>query len=395
MQKRKMKMTRGLRYSFGNEDWRTEETALDIQPKDQVLCITASGDRPLNLLARECQKIVCIDANHVQNHLLQLKAAAMLVLEYQEYLAFLGAIPGEERSQTLQLLLPYMDAQASKFWVRHEKMIVKGILYQGTVERLTNIVAKAFALMRGKKVKRLFSMSNLEEQKKFLREEWDSFFFRKLFNLLLHPSIIRLFIEDPGLANVGSDIKPGTYIYDRIHSSLEHELAKKNPLLSLLLCGQVSQEAFSPYLTESGTQTIKTRLSSLEIRTMDVIDYLDTISGPTFDVFSLSDVASYITYPNFIRLLNNIVKTAKPGARFCLRQFLSSYEIPANLQPFFMRDHALEKKLERQDNCFVYRFFVGTIGCNKVSAQRPASVAMNIPLATLEEAEQEAVCQST
>lgn len=381
-----------LRYSFGNEDWRTEQAALDIQPQDQVLCITASGDRPLNLLSRECQKIVCIDANHVQNHLLQLKAAAMTLLEYPEYLSFLGAVSGERRKETLQLLLPYMDPQAAQFWVKHEKMVHKGILYQGSVERLTNVIAKFFTIMRGKKVKRLFEMNDLDEQKKFLREEWDSILWRKIFNIILNPLVTRFFIKDPGLANVGSDIKAGSYIYDRIHASLERELAKKNSLLSLILTGRVAQEAFSPYLTEMGIQAIKTRLSSLEIRTTDVIDYLDSLSGPTFDVFSLSDVASYMSYPNFIRLLKNIVKTAKPGARFCLRQFLSSYEIPANLQPYFVRNKSLERRLERQDTCFVYRFLVGTIDKPAISVCE--SSKENKALGKLKKSKQEAFCKS-
>ncbi len=356
-----------LRYSFGNEDWRTEEEALDIQPEDQVLCITASGDRPLNLLMRECQKIVCVDANRVQNHLLQLKVAAMHVLDYQNYLAFLGAQPGKERKQTLQLLLSHMDQEASRFWLKHHKMVTKGVLYQGSVERLTRITAKLFALTRGKKVKRLFSMNNIEEQRKFLKEEWDSYILRKIFNVILNSFLSRFIIKDPGLTNYSSDIKPGSYIYDRIHASLEKELAKKNPLLSLLIRGKVSHEAFSPYLTERGTQTIKPRLSTLEIQTTDVIDYLESLSEPTFDVFSLSDVASYLSYSNFIRLLKGMLKTAKPGARFCLRQFLSSYEVPSNLQNYFVRDKSLEKRLERLDNCFVYRFMVGTIVVSPVA----------------------------
>jgi S-adenosylmethionine-diacylglycerol 3-amino-3-carboxypropyl transferase len=350
-----------LRYSFGNEDWRTEELALDIQPQDKVLCITASGDRPLNLLSRECQKIVCIDANPVQNYLLQLKVAAMQVLDYQQYLAFLGAIPGRERRKTLELLLPYMESQAAQFWMKHEKMVVKGVLYQGAIERLTYLVAKGFALVRGKKVRRLFAMNDLEEQKKFIRDEWDSYFWRKFFNVILNPLISSLLVKDPGLVNVGLDIKPGSYIYERLNASLERELAKKNPLLSLLFRGRVSPEAFSPYLVESEIMTIKTRLSLLEIHTSDILDYLDNLSGPTFDAFSLSDVSSYLSYPNFVRLLKNIIKTAKPGARFCLRQFLSSYEIPTDLQSFFARDKALEKSLEIQDNCSVYRFLVGTV----------------------------------
>lgn len=350
-----------LRYSFGNEDWRTEEEALDIQPTDHVLCITASGDRPLNLLMRECQKMVCIDANPIQNHLLQLKAAAMQVLDYQDYLAFLGAKPSQKRKIFLQYILPFLDHATAQFWSKHKKMIEKGVLYQGGVEKLTNIVAKVFKLLRGKKVKKLFSINNIEEQRKFVREEWDSSLLRKVFNLILNSFISRIVIEDPGLANFGADITPGNYIYDRIAGSLDRELAKKNLLLSLILKGEVSPEAFSPYLTEVGTQVIKQRTHLLDVHTTDILTYLESLSGPTFDVFSLSDVPSYLTYPNFVRLLEGFIRTAKPGARFCLRQFLSSYEIPQHLQSHFMRDHSLEKRLERLDNCFIYRFMVGTI----------------------------------
>jgi S-adenosylmethionine-diacylglycerol 3-amino-3-carboxypropyl transferase len=204
-------------------------------------------------------------------------------------------------------------------------------------------------------------MDNIEDQRKFLKEEWDSYVLRKIFNIILNTFLSKVIIEDPGLTNFNTDIKPGNYIYDRIHASLERELAKKNPLLSLVLQGKVSQEAFSPYLTKEGMEIIKPRLSVLEIHTLDILAYLDSLSEPTFDVFSLSDVISYLSYPNFIRLLKGMMRTAKPGARFCLRQFLSSYEIPIYLQPYFIRDHSLEKRLEYLDNCFVYRFMVGSI----------------------------------
>ncbi len=350
-----------LRYSFGNEDWRTEEEALDIQPNDTILCITASGDRPLNLLKRECQKIVSVDANPLQNHLLQLKASALQVLEYKEYLSFIGANQGRNRHLILKNLLPFMNEEAAKYWNAHQKKIVKGILYQGTLERLTYFISRFFAVFRGKKIKRLFSFNNIEDQRKFLRDEWDRPLLRKLFNLVLNTFLSRVIIEDPGLINYGKDIKPGDYIYDRIYATLERELAKKNPLLSLILRGRVSSEAYPPYLTEEGTRAIKQRLACLEIKTANVISYLESIKKPTFDIFSLSDVPSYLSYSDFVRLLEGIVKTAKPGARFCLRQFLSTYEIPEHLQSYFVRDKSLERRLERLDNCFVYRFITGTI----------------------------------
>ncbi len=350
-----------LRYSFGNEDWRTEQEALQIQPNDRVLVITASGDRPLNLLVRPCKKIVSVDANPIQNNLLQLKKAAMQSLSYSDYLSFLGASAGSGRMETLNRLVPLMEAEAGKFWLSHKRMIEKGILYQGTVERLTSVLAKIFKLTRGKKIKRLFEIDCIEKQRAFLRDEWDGYFLKKAFNATLNSFLSKILIKDPGLVNYSSSIKPGDYIYDRMQASLERELAKKNPLLSLIFRGKVSPEAYSPYLTEEGTSVIKQRLHLIETHTTNILTFLESFKKPSFDAFSLSDVPSYLSYENFVRLLEGILKTAKPGARFCLRQFLSSYEVPPHLKPHFQRNTALEEKLEQMESCFVYRFMAGTI----------------------------------
>lgn len=56
-----------LSYSIGNEDWKTEQKALQITPEDRILCVTASGDRPLNLLYSNCKEIVSVDANPFKN----------------------------------------------------------------------------------------------------------------------------------------------------------------------------------------------------------------------------------------------------------------------------------------------------------------------------------------
>lgn len=350
-----------LSYSLGNEDWQTEQDALQIQPTDKILCITASGDRPLNLLMKECQEIVSMDANPIQNYLLDLKMAAMQSFTHAEYLSFLGAEENNHRLEDFKRLIPLLKKETTEFWLNHQKMIVKGVLYQGAIERLTKVVSRVMGILRRKKIKKLFSFTDLEAQKQYVREHWDKKWWKKLFELVLNPSISPLVIEDPGLVNVSSTIKPGTYIYERSIDSLDRCLANQNPLFSLIFLGRVPQAAFSPYLTLSGTKIIKKRLNNLTIQTGEVVEYLESLQEPTFDCFSLSDIASYMDHAHFVRLLNAIYKTAKPGARFCIRQFLSSHQIPEELQPFFERNLALEKNLENEDKCFIYRFLTGKI----------------------------------
>lgn len=351
-----------LNYSFGNEDWQTEKEALQIEPNNRVICITASGDRPLHLLLDDCKNLTSVDANPIQNHLLNLKCAAIQSLEYEEYLGFLGAISHDSREKTFRKVFDALHHDSAQYWLNNLKMIRKGILYQGNIERLTKLVTLAFNLARPRKIKQLFTMNDLEEQRKFLKTKWDTFFIRKVFDIALSRFLSNMLEIDPGLhTNLDPSICMGSYIYSRILKSLNQGLAKENLLISLIFRGFVGREAFPPYLKAEGFHTIKKRLSRISFRTQNVIDYLANSSANSYDRFSLSDVASYMNQEEFHHMIKNVYHAAKPGARFCIRQFSSNHKIPKEFEANFQREAALEQKLEHDDRCFLYRFMVGRI----------------------------------
>ena len=89
-----------ISYSTCNEDSKSELEALRLGPGKRVFCITAGGGRVLNLLYDRPREIVAVDVNPTQNHLLELKAAAMRTLGYQPYLAFLGVRPAHPLLRT-------------------------------------------------------------------------------------------------------------------------------------------------------------------------------------------------------------------------------------------------------------------------------------------------------
>ncbi|NGX53884.1 MAG: hypothetical protein K1000chlam4_00604 [Chlamydiae bacterium] len=348
-----------LSYSIGNEDWKSDHVALKLQPKDRVLCVTASGDRPLNLLHSECQEIVAVDANPWQNALLDLKKAAMEKLDYEHYLAFLGVKNHSNRLGTLDSL--GKDKSITQ-WKKKAKQIKKGILYQGATEKCTQIASTLVGALRRKKIEKLFSFDNLEEQQEFVKTHWDTFLWKKTFDIVLHPFITRLFLKDPGLYQyVDKSIHPGNYIYSRINHALMQFKAKESIIISLALKGKIFEEAHSPHLTESGVNIIKSRLDRISSETADLLSYLETAPDNSFDCFSLSDVASYISKETFDRLMGAVYRVARPNARFCIRQFMSRHAIPEAIASHFHRDHALEKKLDHEDRCFLYKFMVGKI----------------------------------
>lgn len=350
-----------LSYSFGNEDWETEREALQISPGDKVLCITASGDRSLHLLLDDCAQLTSVDANPIQNHLLGLKSAALQALNYDEYIGFLGGVPLPRREAFLPRVTPYLSKETAAFWAHNKKLIGKGVLYQGVLERATKLISAAFGILRPFKMRKIFKMRDLEEQKKYLKK-WDTYFFRKIFDVLLSNRVCRLFALDPGLyAHTDTSMSLGAYIYSRMIHSLNHSLAKDNLLFSLIFRGYVEPSAFPPYLNLQGYGVIRERLNRLSMTTGDINHHLESMPENSYDRFSLSDVASYLNQENFRRLIKNVYRTAKPGARFCIRQFSSNQPWPVEFEAHFKRELSLEKRLEQKDRCFVYRFMVGQV----------------------------------
>jgi len=350
-----------LSYSFGNEDWRTEREALQIKPSDNVLCISASGDRSLHLLLDECNHLTSIDANPIQNHLLSLKSAALGSLEYDEYIHFLGGVHHGCRENSFHKVIQHLPHDSASFWTHNKKMINKGVLYQGMLERVLKVISSGFKLTRSGKIKKILEIDNIEEQRAFLKH-WDTLLFRKFFEFVLSKKVCKVLAFDPGLyAHTDKNLSLGSYIYSRMMKSLNHTLAKDNLLFTLLFNGRVDPSAFPPYLHPESFDTIRARLDRLTIKTDDINDHLEQMPANSYDRFSLSDVASYLSKDNFNRLIKNVHRTAKPGARFCIRQFSSNQVIPEEFQVHFKRESTLEKRLEDQDCCFVYRFMVGEI----------------------------------
>lgn len=351
-----------LSYSIGNEDWTTERAALRIKPSDRILAITASGDRPLNLLSSECAQLVAIDANPFQNALCDLKRVALAELDYDHYLAFIGVRPSSHRLETYKNLENKLESASAACWKKYQGKIEKGILYEGSLERFLNMSSFFVRSILGAKVDRLFSTSTIEEQQVFIENTWNEKAWKRALGLVVNPIFTRFFFKDPGLYTYGgSSLKLSHYIHDRLLHGLKQFPIKENILISLICYGKVFEEGFSPYLTYEGTTLIKKRCEKLTLKTQNATAFLESVEEESFDCFSLSDIASYMKKEAFHRLCYALFKAARPGARFCIRQLLTTYTLPEELTPYLQRDEELEAKLEREDRCCVYRFLVGRV----------------------------------
>lgn len=354
-----------ISYSACNEDSHSELDALRIDPSKRVLCITAGGGRVLNLLVARPKEIVAVDVNPTQNYLLELKIAAMRALDYEPYLAFLGVRPSHNRLEVYETFRSSLSPAAQGYFESHPKLVARGALYQGSLERFLVHVARISHLVRPFWIRRLFRCVDVAEQRRFL-EGWDNRLWRFVVETLSRRSLLELFSRDPGFWRfVPPEVPLHRRIFDRIHRYLSNHLARESHLLQLVFFARYIYEPAMPiYLQPESFAQVRAALGTTRITqvTAPVTRVLADAGDRSFDAYSIADVSSYLSEGDFGGLMDEILRTARPGARLCSRGIFVHRPLPPEHVTAIHREPDLEQRLGFDDLAMVHAFLVGTLG---------------------------------
>jgi len=352
-----------INYSSCNEDTFSELKALRIKNDDVVLTITGSGARVLGLLIAQPKKIISIDMNPLQNYLLELKIAAIKSLSYEKYIEFLGLQDCRHRISIYRQIRSKLSHQARNYWDSQTKMIKRRIVYQGRWERYFKRLSVVVKIFRRKKIKKLFSFVDIENQRDFCRKEWNTRGWKLFLNLVCRRFFWKFSYGDPGFYQYVPESFPvGDYIFERMSKSLETYLAKENHFFSLLILNKyINKKAFPIHLQKKYYSLIKKNVSRIEIVTDSLQHYLENMPEKSIDKFSLSDISSYTSNENYLSILKSCLRVSKSNGLFCLRHFLVKRDIPEALRKKILLFPILQEELAETDLSFSFTFTVGQV----------------------------------
>lgn len=114
--------------------------------------------------------------------------------------------------------------------------------------------------------------------------------------------------------------------------------AGANPYLAPLLLRQLPpDDLLPPYLTACRYRSIAAVLDRLHVSRADIRQHLAAAPGSSIDCFALSNVADWLTRADLALLCEQILRTARPGARVILCSHRRGFSVPgrfaASLHP--------------------------------------------------------------
>ena len=332
------------------EDPRLELDAFRDHLDGPIAVVSSAGCTALSLLADGASEVIGVDLNRTQNHLVELKAAA---LAHAEPIAFLGGAPMPPPARLLayQQIRLTLTPAARRYWDSKPRQLARGVLHAGVTEGLMRLIATGLRLVHPRRrTRRLLALETHAAQQDFYYRKWDTIRWRLLFQLLCHRLVLRRAYDERFFAHVENPSYARHFQRVAEHTLTEIPI-RDNYFLHQILTGHYPTGAHPPYLTHP--------VAAERLRLVDgtFTDYLRTRPDQSMAGFALSNICEWLTPAQIDELFTEIVRTARPGARLVFRNFVGWTEVPARFRGEVREDRARGEELMRLDRSLCQRRF--------------------------------------
>ena len=344
-----------LYFAQVREDPRAELEALRPRPDETVVVVSSGGCTALSLLAAGAGRVVAVDRNAAQNHLVELKAAAA-ALGAREAVAFLGALPASDRAVVYATLRTALTPPARSYWDARPRAVAAGVLGAGVSERFIALVVAGLrlAVHPRARVDRMLACRSVEEQQALYRREWDTWRWRALFGVLCNRLAFRSAYPPQFFAGAGHQS-----FAQHFRRLAEHALTelpvRDNYFLHQMLTGRYpvdEPDGVPPYLSVDGARRVAAARERLTLVDGGMTGYLRTCADRSVHGYALSNVCEWMSAAEADALFREVLRTAAPGARLVFRNFVGWTGLPAGCDRV-VPDAALGERLSWKERSVV------------------------------------------
>jgi S-adenosylmethionine-diacylglycerol 3-amino-3-carboxypropyl transferase len=369
-----------IRYSQSWEDPTCLERALDIQPEDVVLSIAAAGDNSFALLLMGDEgpaKVVSVDLNPAQVALVELKRAAILTLEHEELLRFLGVHPCMVRAQIYAKVRVEMPDAARTYWDYHPELIDRGVLHVGKLEGFFRTFRRyVLPLTHSRKLVKDTLLTPRADAERAIHfdERWSNARWNAMIKLFFSQAVIGRFGRDPAFFEHVNMPSVSAHYAGRARHAMAVQPCHDNWFLQYILLGAYPDpNAAHPYLAAKNLPVLRERMDRLEIHCTELEQFLGEHEPGSFTKFNLSDIFEWMSDDLYEQMLRALVRTSRPGGRLAYWNNLVLRSRPESMADVLRPDRELARRIHHDDRAFLYRDFQVEIVTDAVASPEGAA----------------------
>ena len=321
-----------LIYNTCWEDPRIDRELLHLGPTSRLMTITSAGCNAIEYLLDDPQEIVCVDLNHRQNALLELKRAVILNLEYEDLFQWFGRGHHPRARELYRGFRATLPAYARDYWDRRIDYFVKRKLRRGFYYRGSSGFAAwllknlCFQLRPGvrREIYDLLESDTLEEQRAIYQRVEQRLWNGAVEGLLRSPIMMNMVgVPAPQLNLINRDTPGGLVAFVRgcLRNVFTQRSLSDNYFWRVYLRGEYSPSCCPAYLREENQTILRNRLERLTAHTIGFSEYL-SVRGETFSHFVLLDHQDWLAWhrPDLLaEEWGEIRKHAQSGTKVLMR----------------------------------------------------------------------------
>lgn len=352
------------------EDPARDQEALALGPDDRVLAITSAGCNVLDY-ALSGARVLAVDANPRQNHLLELKLAGIRALAYEDFFALFGEGGTPRAREMYTSLRGLLTDGACAFWDRAIRLFDPaaapgGTFYYGGTSgffalmfrHYVDHVARLRALLD-----RMLAATVLEEQVALYVEALRPRLLTGRFLRLAGSGGVMGLLGVPAPQRELVAARPGgvvAYLRECLDHVVRVALLRDNYFWGVYIRGRYTRESCPEYLKREAFERLRAGLvDRIEVRTGTVTESLARDAGP-FTAFVLLDHMDWMARKPALLAeeWRRLLAAAAPGARVIFRSGArEAWFLPAAARERLRFDRERAAELHRRDRVGTYGSF--------------------------------------
>jgi S-adenosylmethionine-diacylglycerol 3-amino-3-carboxypropyl transferase len=352
------------------EDPAVDRQALVLRPAERLLVITSAGCNALDY-ALLGARVLAVDVNPRQNHLLELKRAGIRALDFETFFQLFGQGGSANAREIYAALRPALEEPARRFWDGEIRLFEparargRSFYYGGTaglVALVLRFYLERVARLR-EALERMFEAGSIAEQVSIYRAEVRRRLLGERFlGFVGSPGVMSL-VGVPGPQRQMILESAGGFV-GFLRGCLDHvmsvALLRDNYFWSVYLRGGYARESCPEYLKKEGFARLQGGLVE------NVSTFTGTVTGclaketEPFDAFVLLDHMDWLAREP--RLLEEewerIFAAAAPGARIIFRSGARDARfLPVSVLRRLRFERERAERLHREDRVGTYASF--------------------------------------